>query len=301
MTNRHQFPLPPRRPRKKHERVPLGRLFYDLFFHPQVLILLKQERWSRAFRIVTVLTLAGGVLIGVSKLPRLYQVTQQWASWFRTEVAVLTLDEGRLDWKAPETLPYTTRHQGWRIDFASESAEFDDVVMKGPEKRGLWISPEKVYGWWPMHGEKPRPVPLLINSKAWGVIDVSRIWPQGLSLQGAEFEEEARRLLWHAVPVLIIHHAVLFFFQVMFYTFVFALIPMMFRTPLIGGGFRETFSFYLFASIPPLVVAAVYTCFGFPFMETSSIFVLVFVAYLFMAFKTLRKTLAASESETSEE
>lgn len=271
----------------------VGQILYGLFFQPHVLLWLQRNSLGKAFRFASVACIVVGVALGVCRVPSILHVTQKWAVWLGREVEELTLREGELTWKRPERLPYTTRHEGWRIDFAAKGEQFVATEIDGPEERGLWFSPDRVLFWMRPNHNSPVPVRLLDEGKtAWGMIDTQQLYPGGLTLKGDEFRTEARRAVWQFVPVFLIQQALLVFVSVMFYVFVFAAMPVLMHR-LSGGttGFRRLFTFYLYASVPPLCAAGVYASLRLPHLDLGTAFVLAFVIYLLLVFVSLRDVL----------
>ena len=286
-----------RKRRRRKALLPLRQVLYALFFQPRLLFLLQHERWNRAFRLMAVVTFLGGAAVGLSKIPRVMRTATNWAEWFAEEVHMLRLEDGRLSWQHPDDLPYTTRHEGWRVDFVPPDASLEDAARAGPETRGIWLSPREVYCWWNLPEDERTVVPLLEERKAWGIIPYTVIWPEGFQLRGEEFVREARRLVRQTVPALLIMEAVTVFFQVLFYTLLFAVIPYILRSPIANTGFTRVYTFYLYASIPAIVVACVYDSLNLPYIDRSFVFVIGFVIYLMLVARSIGRMGSGSESK----
>jgi hypothetical protein len=286
----HARPLPPPQPGDGTGVVlPIRRVLYGLFFEPHILFLLQHDRWSRAFRLMALASFLSGLAVGASKVPRILEATRDWASWWAVEVGTLRLEDGELAWERPQVVPHTTRHRGWRVDFVGRNVRFGDGEELGPEKQGIWLAPERAYFWWRSAKAKITFVPLLEKKKAWGLFETQRIWPEGLVLSGEEFNQEANRIMRQAIPALLLHEGIMAFFQVLLYTVIFALIPVLLRSPIAVGGPARVFTFYLYASVPPLLIAGVYASLNLPYLDHALVFVMGFVVYLALAVRGLNR------------
>jgi len=289
------FPLPEPTEDAAPDGLPVAQVLYGLFFHPRVLLWLQRDRLRRAFRFASVVCLLVGLAVGIARVPSILAATREWAGWLENEVEELSLTDGELQWKRPRDLPYTTRHDGWRIDFAEKGVPFAATEIDGPERRGLWLSPDRVILWVrPADRESAIPVPLLDEGRTRRV--VKALYPDGLTLRRGEFRAEARRRVFHLIPVFLVQQALWVFVQVMFYILVFAAMPVLMQR-LSGGaaGFRRLFTFYLYASVPPLCAAGIYASLRLPYLDLGTAFVMAFVVYLGMVFVNLRDMLDAPE------
>jgi len=264
-------------------------IVWGLFFDPAILFFLQRERWWRGFRVMAAFALVTGLALGGVRFPTVWTAATEWSSWLGREVGTIHLTHGELAWDRPKSLPYTTRHRGWRLDFVPAQTVFVPPLKKGPETRGVWISPNRVNAWYLMAGDSPMVLPVLANHKIWGVLDADSLWPAGLRLSGEDLPRMVRDGLIVALPFFLIQQAVGVLLQVFFYTALFAFIPVFLRGAGSGGGFGSSFAFYCFASVPPLIVAGVYSGLGLPFLEYDTVFVLGFVVYLFLAARGVRR------------
>jgi hypothetical protein len=252
-----------------------------VFFQPQLLLLLAHDRWTRAFRIVALLSFFCGVILGALQVPALISSARAWGEWFGREMGEVRLEQGQLQWQRPVELPHTSRHGNWRVDFRGADAEFAPQTRLGPERKGIWISPDAVYTWWRLPGSESTHSTVWLNEqRLFGLLDVNRVWPEGLHLREDEFAPAARQTVLRAVPVYVLGEGVRVLLQVAFYTLIFAVIPYLLKSPLAAGGFRSVLTFYLYASIAPIIVATVYAALGLPFMDFNSFFVTAFILYL---------------------
>jgi hypothetical protein len=252
-----------------------------LFFRPQFLLVLAQGHCLRALRLVAVLALLCGTTLATARLPQAMTTTREWITWFGSIVSELTLEDGRLSWAQPADLPYTAHRRQWRIDFAADDVEFDPHERRGPHRQGLWVSADEAY-MWRRSGENEQAHATVVfrDNKLFGLVDTSVFWPDGFSLTGPEMTATVMHNLWRAVPFLVVFEAVGVLLQVLFYTFIFAFIPYILKSPLAAGGFKHVFAFYLYASIPPMITATVYAALGLALMDFNTFFVLGFIAYL---------------------
>lgn len=267
----------------------LRQTLYGLFFQPQVLLLLQQNHWGRAMRLVLFFSVIGGSLVGVARFPGVAKTTKDWGLWLGKTTQRIAYQDGQLSWAYPETLPYDTRHNGWKVSFRDQAFEWPGDAKKGPEKRGVVIAPTRVLAW--QENERGVSVfPLFKEGQFINTISAERIWPQGFAFEEQEFPRLIKRLILAQCAILVVQNAVSLTVTVLFYTFLFALIPSLLRRSLIHnqGGFRRFFSFYLYAAVPATVVATIYGCLRLPVLQTSEVFVLSMVAYLLLVFRAMK-------------
>lgn len=276
---------------------PLHHILYGLFFQPQVLLALQQGRMWRPVRILFTLCLLGGVLIGAARFPEARRTTRDWLLWFGEVTRAIRYEDGRLSWRQPRTVPYTTRHQGWKVDFRGDDFAWPGDVRMEPEQRGLVFTPESVLAWHKME-ENVQVVPLLKDGRLMDVLSAEAVWPDGLVVQEGEFEGFAAELARGQMVFLVARNAVTLLATTFFYTLLFAGIPALFRRSLVGreGGVVHIFCFYVYAAVPPLIVAIVYGFINPPFLRISEIFVLAMAAYLLLVFRSIRAVLPNAEA-----
>lgn len=277
---------PPASPQRRHS---LPNTLYGLFFQPQVLLALQQGRLWRPLRILATLCLIGGILIGLARFPEVRQTTRDWVLWFGEVTQGISWDDGRLQWNRPESVPFTTRHQGWKVDFRGEDFAWPGELRTGPEKRGLVFTPESVLAWYKVEDEVKQ-VSLLKDSQLMNFLDIEKVWPDGLSVRPGEFEDFAAELNRGQFFFLLIRHVAALLGTTFFYTLLFGGIPLLMRRSMIGseGGVARVFCFYCYAAIPPLVVTIVYALANPPFLRISEVFVIAMAAYLFLVFRSIR-------------
>ncbi len=281
--------------------LPSGRLLFDLFFQPQVLLALRGQHWSRPLRMIAALCLIGGLAMGISAIPSLWSGANQWGTWFQNHIHRVSIQDARLSWDSPtaEEMPYTTWHRGWQVKFQGADAEFPGDPISITAGKGLWFSPDNVYAWWRTGEDSVKKMPLLTEGKLFGtaLFSTDRLWPEGLTLEGEELPAMGRTLvMWLIIPLLVTQ-ILLFFVIIMFYSSLFAFIPVLMRSALSEEGFGNVYAVYLFAAIPPLLAAAIYGCLNIPFLDISTVFVICYVAYLFLSFHRYNKEQQANQEE----
>ena len=266
----------------------LPRILWGLFFEPGILFLLQYERWGRGLRCMAGTAVICGLAVGMMHFPDLVHRAADWSNWFGRETGELRVGDGEIVWDRPAVLPHTTRHGGWRIDFVTRKTPFKPVLGNSPERQGIWIAPEQIYAWSQSGQSKIEVMPLLVDKKVWGVMDLNWFLPQGLAVSGDNLTGLVRGALIRGFPVFLLMSVLSLFLQTLFYTLLFAIVPVLLRSPMAVGGFRQTFAFYSFASIPPLVVAALYSGLQLPYLDFDRAFVFGFIAYLFLVIRGLR-------------
>ena len=265
-----------------------------LFFQPQLLLLLSRDKWTRAFRILAICAFVTGAVMGAVQLPGMMERAGDWGQWLEREVGSVRLAEGTLSWERPDSVPYTTRHGSWRVDFRAAGSSFPREKRRLSASRGVWVSPDEVVIWHRMPGaDGVNTTSLLADNRILSIFKVDELWPDGLRIEGREFPGQVRSLVMWAMPLFVVTQGVGVFLQVVFYAFIFAVIPYLLKSPLAAAGFGGVFTFYLYASIPPLIVAAVYDSLGLPYAGFQMFFVGVFIVYLFLAIWRISRAMQA--------
>lgn len=274
---------------------PLRTILVSLFLEPTILFSLQYESWWRALRILVMMALCSGLVVGALRAPSLFSAVMDWSSWLGRELGGIRLEQERLVWDKPQELPYVTRHRGWRLDFVTANTPLPPSRQLGPERLGAWITPERVLGWQKtLDGDKLVTTVLVDKGKLGGGVQLDPFfklfWPAGFVLRDAEFSEAARPLLSRfLVPAFVIMHGFNAVAYALLYTVLFSIIPVLLRSPSASGGWRQTFCFYAFASIPPLLAATVYASLNLPFLDYVTAFILCMFAYLILVARAYRR------------
>jgi len=272
-----------------------GQILHGLFLQPAILLILQEDRWTRALRFMMIVSFFSGAAAGVARLPSMWQSALLWAQWFRNETEVAWLKDDQLGWQRPMELPYTTRRRGWRIDFVAADAPFPPVHEPlGPERKGVWIAPDLVAQWWYGSGDKLHKRDLFVNGRIGDLVPVRILWPDGFRLEGEDFETETYEQLVHSAVIGVFLAGLGAFLHILIYTLVFAVIPFVFRSPIARRGFKRLFTFYLYASIPPTLVAATYAGLDLPYLDMPLAFVFGLLIYLVAVVGTAGVTVGAA-------
>ncbi len=266
----------------------MPQLLWGLFFDPGVIFLLQHGRWLRAVRLMLAVMLITGGLMGAARFPGFWRTTVDWATWFGHEVGELRIQSGEINLARPATRPYTTRHRGWRIDFMARGTRFAPAAQSGPENRGIWIAPEKVMLWWSGDDHAVQALSLWDAQRLRDRIKPEQFWPEGLRVTETQVATWIAHGWIGALALYVLASAMNVLLRVGFYTVLFAVIPVLLRTPIGRGGFRQTLSFYAYASVPPMLMAAVYSSLDLPFLDYDSAFIFGFIVYLFMVVRGIR-------------
>lgn len=277
--------------------VKLSELLYGLLFNPSVLLDLQYERCARALRLVFLACLLLGGTITLTRLPSLEREVRAWARWLRSEIGTLTVRNGRLDWERPATVPYTTRHRGWRFDFVAENADRPVRAARGPERHGLVISPDLVTLWQAFSDEESvQPSAVVVGSKVFGIdeLDLSKAGGNDQRIEGEEFDRLADMVIVALRPALLLSEVLGMSVTVIAFAGLFAVVPgLMNRTQ----GQRTTrirrmFAFHLFASLPAVLVAALYSAAGLRSLGFANTFLLAFLVYHMLIMQYFRTQVA---------
>lgn len=283
---------------------PLRRVLWWLFFDPVQVPALQVESPWRGLRVLVAALVLAVMAVGVGRAPELWRTSLEWTHWFGQETGAVWLADGKIRWERPETLPYTTRHAGWRIDFMPSGSRFDARVGEGTERQGLWISPEVVRRWErSVETNVVQEEIFFQDGKLFGWLELQKMQlPLDRPIRGEELEALVRRSLPSAiVSVLFVGVFVVAGLQVFLYLTMFAAIPVLLRSPWAHRGFFRVFGFYCFLSVPPLLAAAVYAAFDLPGLDFGSVYVFGFLIYVFMMFWLVQRANAPKEEKDDDD
>jgi len=272
---------------------PLVRIARVLFLMPANLVLLQRESLTRAFRWMALIALLSGGAVAAGRLPQQLSLTRQWANWFGEQVDAIWMEQGRLHWQRSAQAPQAVSFRGWRVDFVAEQQPFGAGLGHSREVRGLWLAPEAVYIWWYTPERKFVSQRMLEDGKVMGVFSLNQIFADG-PLQKHQFTALAQQWFWRNVPVLLLHQALIVFFQALIYAVIFSALPLLLRSPMLAIGFRRMFTVMLFAAIPPLLIAGVYAGAQVPFLSHRSIFLIAFLFYQYWASRGFQRQAIAA-------
>ncbi|MFO7821928.1 MAG: DUF1189 family protein [Lentisphaeria bacterium] len=264
----------------------LRQILQILFFYPHKLLLLLQANWRRALVRMVLISFVCGVLSGLSQVVGLADGVFAWGDWLEENVDALEISDGKLIWQKPANLPATDYFRGWRLDFKANAEKgFDPADPPGTATRGVWVSPEKSFIWWRIQKHQEARVKMLFaEGKLFGNLEPSALgMSPSVPLSGTELKNTARQMLWFFVPMYLLFQGVWVVFQVLLYVAIFSFIPLVMKSPLVAGGFRSVFTFYLYTGLPAVLVATVYTLAGIRSPDFGTIFLTAFVAYLILA------------------
>ena len=283
---------------------PLRRIFWWLFFDPAQVPALQVESPWRGLRVLVVSLFLAGLAVGAGRAPGLWRSSLEWTRWFGQETGAVWLADGKIRWERPETLPYTTSHAGWRVDFMPAGSKFDDRSGEGPERNGIWISPETVRLWEKAAGADVVQEELLFaNGKLLGRLDPQVLGiPLDKPMRSEQLEETIRSMLPSAiVGALLLGILLVAGLQVFLYLTMFAAIPVLLRSPWAHRGFFRVFAFYCFLSVPPLLAATVYSVLELPGLDFGSVYVFGFLIYVFMMFWLVQRANAPKDDKDDDE
>jgi hypothetical protein len=274
------------------KKMPLRYLFVTLFLQPQILMVLAHDRLRRALRIMVLTGVVCGLLLGLARIAPVRGRIVEWANWFQKTTGTLVLtDSSRLEWAFPDEVPATRYNGRTRVDFMPDSAEIEAFEPRLEDDQGVWISPTEVY-WWmrPEAGGDAIAQPLLVNGKLFDRVSVDGIWPDGFRLEGDEYSAKVRKwTMLTMLPGVVLSELLRVLGVSLFYTLVFAVVPYVLRSPLAARGFAGVYAFYLYAGIPPLILATVYSAVAPQWMAFDSFFVTAFILYLLFTMWKVRR------------
>ncbi|MFW6414118.1 MAG: DUF1189 family protein [Verrucomicrobiota bacterium] len=269
-----------------------------VFFQPHLLPVLKASSCKKALLRVLLTGFLCGVLLALLQVVRLNEDVKAWGAWVAKEFDTVWYDDGRLYWQTDSELPYRTYYRGWRVYFAEEGSSFPSSPDKlGPGNKGIWISPDSVYTWWQLANDSTdiRHAVLYEDGKMFGMINVPAVIPADRRLSGNDLENAIIGIFRQSIPIFCFFRGLAVDFQLLFYVFVFSVIPYLLRSPLAAEGFESILTFYLYAAIPALFIATVYSAFNVPFLDFQTIFAAAFVGYLLFALWSISKAIRSKE------
>lgn len=264
-------------------RTPLLGLLYVLFLRPSLVfaILERETLWRTAIRVIG-LAVCCGLILTAFRTPALYRGFHDWVNWLQKEMGQIELSSGELAWHPRQPLPYSKHFKGWRVSFIGDAkADFDPDKRLGPESSGLWVSPTRIYYWQRTGRDR------VVGRQ---VADASTLFKVFASGQRGDGADSAVKLslngpgrMFAAITVLVLVGAatvVGVVGEVLFYSALFSLLPILLRSPQARMGMKKSLVLYLNVSLVPLFVAMVYSLLRVPFLDFNTVYAFVFVGYL---------------------
>ncbi len=268
----------------------LRQMLVGLFLYPHMALLAARasSNWRRALLLVVLVGVVAGGVLGMGRLPRMFRRSGDWAEWFGSTVGAMWVEKGRVHWEQPARVPFETRRDGWQVAFAEPDRPFSSDELKGPETRGVWLSAVQVVVWWLNANGDVSHLTLLDGLTDRPQVDLMLVWPKSGRLEGSDFRPFTVSLLRTLIPVMLLTEMAMLIVPVLFYTLLFTMTSLLLRGGRVTGGFRSTLSVNLFASVPPMIVAAVYSGLHLPYLDFHMVFITAFFVYLLMAFARIR-------------
>lgn len=270
--------------------VRLGGLFRTLFFNPLGLVFyLGREKLGRSLIRVLSIAFLCGLLLSVARIPKIYEDVADWIPWLQSEMRDMSLNDGTLSWTPAAELPYSRHFKGWRVTFSDKLAtDFDPRARYGPESKGVWICPQAVVTWKRVEGRDALNYQKMKMTTVFRAITAS---PHDTAETGdmpVSFDGRDQLVIVTLLSVGLGAGTILGIFgDVIFYSFLFAVIPFILRSDRKKGVFSQAISFYLNISLVPLLVATVYTLFRVPMLDFKTVFSFSFMLYIiFIIFGT---------------
>ena len=274
------------------KRLPFAGIVYIAFMRPALLFAVAETaRLRRALPHVLLSALACGLLLGAVRIPSLHTELGEWAKWLGNHLEGLRHDGNRLAWDPPKRLPYSAHFRGFRVNFAA-GEDFDRERRLGPEQQGIWLSPREVVYWENQPGGGKMIVPVISGGTVRGLIPLDPLIPPDEVLTSQQL---ARRIRRYGMLILGVSgfflNTVQAVGEVLFYSALFAFLPLAMRGRWRASTAARAFCFYLYFSLVPLIVATVYAAFRLPLIDFGTTFAMVFIAYLVAVMLIARKRL----------
>ena len=286
-------------PRTVGARFSLSQIIAGLFTRPAMLMPLAYESWNRALKIVLLAILLCGGLMGTVRSLAMFKVAENWAAWFEERVGTVSIADSKLSWARPENLPATRWNNSWRVDFMPENSDFSEINPAQEGRRGVWLSPDAIYLWGRDREQQIVGQPLWRDGRLFDQVEAATIIGDELVIAPGEFGSRFRAWVWYPILPLMISFELLrvgFFF--FFYTLIFTVVPFVMRSPMSGHGFARVHAFYLYAGIPPLLIATVYSLLALPWLDFNLLFIVAFLVYMgFVAWRTGRAMQSFAQSQ----
>ncbi len=261
-----------------------------LFAQPILLIPIALDSWPRAMKTALAAIFFSVAVLTATKTATALNQAKEWATWFESRVEKVTIDNDQLTWRFPENMPAIFWKNSYRIDFMPAQSEFTEINQFREGKRGIWISPHKIYWWFQNQNNEIIRQPIWRDGRIFGHIDPASLIGEQTVIEPGEFVPQARRLTWRLiVPLITLAETARTLFLFFFYTLIFTVVPFVVRSTMSNYGFTAVHAFYLYTGIPPLVIATIYSLFPLPWLDFNSLFVIGFLVYLgFVAWRSGR-------------
>ncbi len=264
-----------------------------LFLEPARAPMLQAESPWRGIRVFVATVLLCGIGIGLIQGPELCSSLHGWGGWLHRTTGRMWVKGGKLGWETPAAMPYTTRHEGWRVDFMPAGSKFPGNAAEGPEVQGIWLSPDQATLWFRADEKGTlNTVPVFQDGLLWNARELA-VADQEIDLEGIAASAKFRGFV--TATVLVLQSLWMAFISLMYLT-LFAVVPVLLRSPWARRGFLPLFGFYCFMAVPPVLVAAVYSALGLPGLDFSMLFTCGFLAYVMLMVWMVRRANPSKEN-----
>ncbi len=269
--------------RRRPPVLPVSGVFYTLFFRPSLLFILREDKWTRALRFFLTVSFLCGMTMAAFQTPAILRAARDWTQWLGNVMGTVWVDPGgQLHWERPRRLPWTAVHDGWRVEIVGDKSALPDARDLGPENQGIWISPTTVVVW-AGAGDRRRLFRILENGVFYGGIPAAAtVFGKG-RVDAVRFRKAFRHYMGVVILTFMVVTGVYVCIEGLFYTFMFSALPFLLRSPIVSGGFARLLALYLYAAIPPMIAASIYSLLNLPLLDHSMLFVIGLVLYLAVA------------------
>ncbi len=277
-------------------RLPLTKVIFLLFVSPSIFRVLQYQRVLRTLAVIMLLCTISGSLISIGTTVSIKKSAGEWRKWLKDEVKEFGITKkGEFFWLNPQALPYLTHIEGWQINFAEDSILQRSDSELGPAKKGLWISRDSFYMWlkFQSRGLWSSTSKILVEKYDLGSM-LRQFSPAGeqFVVKGADIDLTVDRALWTMYILTFISNIATVGLTVVVFTLfsvVFSFIPLRMSTARDKPTFNKFVVINLYSSIPPILIATVYSALNLPGISFFTIFLIAYFCYHLYIIKTLRE------------
>ena len=265
--------------------IPYRYVLINLFIHPRygLFLAMRGGWWLRGLLVLFLISCLGGGLKTFSVLPTLMSDAREVVTFLSDELGDLRFRNGRIIWKDSAELPLTGHLSRLRVDvWEADSAEARKQLLRGPEKSGIVVLPDRVDYWagGAPDGEELHVVSILPSKMIVALEQNARngLTPGGFTKQQLRDYVQAVCLL--LFPVLSLVYCLTMFGTILLFGVFFSLLL---RLRNAGGKFRHAMGMALHCCMAPFLTTVVYHVFIPNLGRFENVFGIVFLVYvLFM-------------------
>ncbi len=246
----------------------------SLFISPEIFKDLRTEQgFKRGLGSLFVSLLIVYVLIFSIKIPNHMNEIDQWLIWFESKVESISYDAEQqvIKYKTSSEMPIVSEREDFTLVVTEDNGTTPDKFESG---LGAIFMPDKVLVWMPEAGKR-YVIPLIENGRVMDNLSIAEFFAQTEAMDRTYFSFFAHSTL---MIIVIAQTMGSFFYVILSILFILFVRRLLNGRDADGMTFSNMFNLYCYISIPPMVLAAVYSSLPNPFVE----FGLAFMSSLFI-------------------